>query len=257
MEEPVRRAGKGNSCLKPEFTPKGSRPPHRLIIVDEDDACRKIVKAELEDEGFSVMDFRSGEAMLDSLEGGANADIVVLDWDGIDLLSAMRERGIDLPVVFMTARNSPIHERLAFQRGAVDFIDKSRGTGVLAARLHLIVKNKRQSAPSGSVFRSGHLLLQLDVGRASWKNIDVELTESEVKIVLLIASNVGQYLSYRKIYDAVHYEGFVAGSGKQGFRANVRSSIKRIRSKFRECDPTFDEIRNYTGFGYCWAKRSE
>ena len=195
--------------------------------------------------------------MLDSLEGGANADIVVLDGGGIALLSEMHKRGIDVPVVFMTAWNSPIHERLALQRGAVDFIDKSRGTDVLAARLRLVIDNKRQAAPSGNVFRCGHLLLQPDLGRASWKNIAVELTESELKIVLLIASHVGQYVPHRRIYDAMHYEGFVAGSGEHGYRANVRSSIRRIRRKFQECDPTFDEIRNYHSFGYCWGKPSE
>jgi two-component system response regulator ChvI len=34
----------------------------------------------------------------------------------------------------------------------------------------------------------------------------------------------------------------------------VRSAIKRIRNKFRDLDPTFDKIENYTGFGYCWRK---
>jgi hypothetical protein len=50
---------------------------------------------------------------------------------------------------------------------------------------------------------------------------------------------------------------FIAGSGTDGFRANVRSAIKRIRNKFRACDPTFDEIENYTGFGYAGASQIE
>ena len=44
------------------------------------------------------------------------------------------------------------------------------------------------------------------------------------------------------------------GGGADGYRGNVRSVIKRIRSKFRSLDPTFDEIENYNGFGYCWKK---
>jgi two-component system response regulator ChvI len=38
------------------------------------------------------------------------------------------------------------------------------------------------------------------------------------------------------------------------FRANVQSAIKRIRNKFRACDPALDEIENYNGFRYCWRK---
>jgi two-component system, OmpR family, response regulator ChvI len=69
-----------------------------------------------------------------------------------------------------------------------------------------------------------------------------------------LASNVGRYVTYRAIYGRLHYEDFIAGAGADGYRANVRSAIKRIRNKLRSFDPTFDEIENYTGFGYCWKK---
>jgi two-component system response regulator ChvI len=52
------------------------------------------------------------------------------------------------------------------------------------------------------------------------------------------------------------YVGFIAGSGTDGYRANVRSVIKRTGNKFRALDPAFDEIESYTGFGYCWRKPS-
>ena len=59
--------------------------------------------------------------------------------------------------------------------------------------------------------------------------------------------------TYRAIYDRLTYEGFIAGVGNIGYRTNVRSAIKRIRNKFRACDPAFVEIENYTAFGYCWG----
>ena len=100
----------------------------------------------------------------------------------------------------------------------------------------------------------GKLLLRPDISRAYWKDADLGLTLGEYNIVCLLASNVGRYVTYRAIYDRLHYEGFIAGDGADGYRANVRSAIKRIRSKFRSFDPTFDEIENYNGFGYCWKK---
>ena len=80
------------------------------------------------------------------------------------------------------------------------------------------------------------------------------LTLGEYKIVHLLASNAGRYVTYRAIYDRLHYEGFIAGSGADGYRTNVRSAIKRIRNRFRALDPTFNETENYQGFGYCWKK---
>ena len=61
-------------------------------------------------------------------------------------------------------------------------------------------------------------------------------------------------MTYRALYDRPRHEGFVAGDGQEGFKANVRSAIKRIRNKLRACDPAFDEIENYSGFGYGWRK---
>ena len=100
----------------------------------------------------------------------------------------------------------------------------------------------------------GKLILRPDVGRASWDGVDVGLTHGEYNIVHLLASNVGRFVTYRAIYDRMHYEGFIAGSGGDGYRANVRSAVKRIRSKFREHDASFAEIENYNSFGYRWGK---
>jgi DNA-binding response OmpR family regulator len=99
-----------------------------------------------------------------------------------------------------------------------------------------------------------NLLLRPDVSRAYWKDADLDLTLGEYNIVHLLVSNVGKYITYRAIYDRLRREGFIAGDGANGYRANVRSAIKRIRNKFRALDPTFDEIENYAGFGYCWKK---
>src|SRR6185312_14039975 len=192
IDNPALAAGIGLTRSQFGAISESWRGRNRLIFVDDDAAYRQIVKAELEDEGFSVTDFPSGEAMLSSLEDGSGADIVVLDWSleqmsGIDLLPKLRERGFDLPVVFLTARSTAIHERLAFQRGAVEFIDKSRGTDILAARLRLIAQSKREAVTS-KTFRHGDLLVEPDAGRVSWKGTDVDLTVSELKLVFVIAS---------------------------------------------------------------------
>ena len=61
----------------------------------------------------------------------------------------------------------------------------------------------------------GKLLLRPDVSRAYWKDADLGLTLGEYNIVHLLASNVGRYVTYRAIYDRLHYEGFIAGSGTE------------------------------------------
>ena len=52
----------------------------------------------------------------------------------------------------------------------------------------------------------------------------------------------------------MHYAGFMAGYGTDGYLVNVRSALKRIRKKFMAVDATFSEIENYAGIGYSWRK---
>jgi two-component system, OmpR family, response regulator ChvI len=235
--------------------------PIRLIFVDDDDDYREAAAAELVDLGFMVESFADGTSMLASVADGVAADVIVLDWSlptmsGIDLLPRLRREGIQLPVVFLTGRSSPSHEHLAFDRGALDFVDKSRGVPILAKRIRVIVESSKRPAELevDETQHCGRLMLKPRVSRAFWDAIDVNLTLTEFNIVRLLASNVGNHVTYRAVYDCMHHVGFIAGSGEHGYRTNVRSSIKRIRNKFRLVDPEFTEVENYPSFGYRWGR---
>ena len=241
-----------------------SAAPIRLIFVDDDDDYREVMCAELTEHGFVIDSFPDGASMLDFMAGGASADVIVLDWSlpalsGIDLLPKLRRRGVVVPVVFLTGRSSPAHENMAFDRGALDFVDKTRGVSILAKRLRLIVESAKRPAAmeTGEVLHCGRLMLKPHVSRAYWDEVDVNLTLTEFNIVRLLASSVGEHVTYRAVYDCMHYEGFIAGSGEDGYRTNVRSSIKRIRNKFRAIDPDFGEIENFPSFGYRWGRTAE
>jgi two-component system, OmpR family, response regulator ChvI len=233
----------------------------RVAFVEDDADYREAVSGELADHGFDVTSFSDGTGLLASLAEGADPEIIILDWSlpsvsGIDLLPRLRRNGIALPVIFLTGRSLPAYEKLAFDRGALDFVDKARGVPILAHRLRLIADSVKKPADPELVdnFHCGRLMLKPKVSRAFWDDADVGLTLTEFKIVHLLAANVGSYVTYRSVYDCMHYVGFIAGSGENGYRTNVRSCIKRIRNKFRAIDPTFAEIDNYQSFGYRWGK---
>ncbi|HEX4506747.1 MAG TPA: response regulator transcription factor [Alphaproteobacteria bacterium] len=237
----------------------------RAILVDDDELYREAISGELEFHGFTVSAFPTGELMLAHLETGASAEVIVLDWKlesglGIDLLPLLHQRGVHLPVVFLTGMPAVAAEYAALDLGAVDFVDKARGTAILAKRLRLIVQAYRAQPQAdagvqgmGEPLVSGKLTLNVDNARAYWDGVDVQLTLTEFKIVFLLAAREGEYVTYRSVYDSVRYSGFVAGSGEEGFRTNVRSSIKRIRNKFRALDDGFSDIENYPAFGYRWC----
>src|ERR1700682_5784491 len=255
----------------------GQAELRRVVLVESDQYYRETLTVELLSQGFAVHPFSDGASLLGSLATAVDADLAVLDWDlptmpGIKLLAQLRQHGVNLPVVFLTGKviAGNEHERcllaprealnayeyMAFDQGAVDFIAKSRDRQVLVRRLRSVVELARPKPktdlPVQERLACGKLLLESC--RACWNQVDVDLTLGEYNIVHLLASKAGSFVTYRAVYDRLRHEGFIAGYGADGYRANVRSAIKRIRNKFRALDPTFDKIENYTGFGYCWKR---
>jgi two-component system response regulator ChvI len=229
----------------------------RVLLIGDGAIDRGFLAERLSKQGFAV---RTVAALPGASNAVRDAEVIVLHCDqakmsSIDLLDILQRQAAGVPIVLLTGEASPAREGLALDKGAIDVIGQSRSSEVLARRLKDVVKAfGRTDQPQAGGMTCGKLLLRPDIGRAYWKDADLGLTFGEYNIICLLASNVGRYVTYRAIYDRLHYEGFIAGDGADGYRANVRSAIKRIRNKFRSFDPTFDEIQNYNGFGYCWKK---
>jgi two-component system response regulator ChvI len=234
----------------------------RVLYVEDDDDCREALSAELGDHGLEVESFRDGRSMLEGIAAQPEADVALLDWNlpdisGIDLALELKSRSVKFPIVLLTGKAlGTSHEMLAFERGALDFIDKSRGARVIVKRLRMLTRRNRMPAraepEAEPVLRQGRLTLRPQVSRALWDGKDLDLTLTEYKIVALLASAPGRFATYRAVYDCMHYAGFMAGGGDDGFRTNVRSALKRIRNKFRTFAPDFAEIENHPGIGYRW-----
>ena len=246
----------------------------RVLLIEDGAIDRGFLANDLSKQGFVV---RKLAPLAGASDATRYADVIVLHCDrakmsSIDLLGELPRLGLDVPIVLLTGEASPAHECLALDKGAIDVIGKSRGSEVLAKRLKGVVKTFGRTdqpraggcmAEAGEVVAQaqtmicGKLLLRPDVSRAYWKDADLGLTLGEYNIVYLLASNVGRYMTYRAIYDRLHYEGFIAGSGADGYRANVRSVIKRIRNKFRSLDPPSTRSRTTTASGTAGRSRTK
>jgi two-component system response regulator ChvI len=242
---------------------RGAGDAVRIVLVDDDELFREMLRFKVIDEGYEVTSFSSGSAALEHFAAGGSADVVLLDWrmpgmNGLEVLRHLRRAGNSTPVIFFTVLSEDIYEEAALESGAVDFIDKSRRLPILMKRLRLIAEGGRPTPRDDGlqgrdVLHLGRLELRFDTNRAIWAGTPIDLTMTEFKIVALLALRTGEDVSYREIYDLVHSKGFAAGYGDEGYRPNVRTFIKRIRNKFHDVDPEFAHIHNYMGFGYRWC----
>jgi two-component system response regulator ChvI len=229
----------------------------RLVLVDDDDLLRGVLRGNLSQAGFDVTAFADPLLALECLPGQAAADLLILDWkmpgmSGLELLGALRARGVGAPALFFTSHNDTIYEEAALAQGAVDFIDKTRSFAILLKRIELILGRGAAPKPEMAAIAIGALRLSPANHEIFWRDRPVDLTFGEYRVVELLAG-AGRDVTYREIYDALRGENFVAGDGPDGYRANVRALIKRTREKFLALDGQFDAIANYPGFGYRWV----
>ena len=235
----------------------------RILLVEDDKAYADVLIAELAERGIGVRHFAGSKEFLLTPDHVIDAaHVIVLDWhmprmSGIELLAAIRRRGIKLPVVFLTGQNLIQYEKEALERGAMDFIDKSRGVETIVRRLKLVVTSAGSDQAGAGCTAQGRLTLHRHVSRALWDGVDLHLTVGEYNVVELLALNTGNFVRYRAIYDALQSPGFVSRRGVERYRANVRSALKRVRNKFRAVDPDFDAIESYIAFGYRWYTAGE
>jgi len=226
----------------------------RVFLFDGDPVHRETLTGELSRQGFVIRSFGDSGALLGALRDAVDVDvdvIVVLPKESsLDLLIKLQQQSVTIPVIFLGARTLPAQA-----------VSKLQGLEVLAQRLRNVAVESgvepcgpADRAPHESSVICGRLHLRSEDRRAYWNGVDVGVSHREYQLIHMLVSDLGQYKTYRAIYDRMHHVGFIAGSGNEGYRANVRSVMKRIRNKFRAIDPAFDEIESYTGFGYCWRK---
>lgn len=246
--------------LAPQRLKARSSVKWTAYVVDDDDLFRESIERNLLAAGYTVRAFGDGHDFLAAIAAEPTPGVVLLDWkmpaiNGIEVLHRLREQGVDLPVIFLTVLGDQIYEEAALAGGAVDFIEKSRSFAIVQRRMEIILSGVRQMAGAGQPpddLHSGPLAIDGASRRVRWRGQDVGLTLTEYRLVRYMAEHEGRDIGYRELYDLVHGQGFTAGDGEHGYRANVRAFIKRIRQKFRALDPDFDAIANYPGFGYRW-----
>ena len=239
----------------------------RIVVVDDDDLFRPMLVGNLGDAGFVVREFPAPDLALEALSAESvaaenNLDLLILDWKmpgltGLELLQRLRQIGLMTPAIFLTSLDDVIYEEAALKAGAIDFVGKTRSFAILQRRIELALSRAEangeevlKESPDGIV-QMGPLTLDAGSHAITWQSQPVNLTLGEFKSVALMV-RAGRDVSYREIYDALRGENFAAGQGPDGYRANVRALIKRVRQKFIAVDPNFDAIENFPGFGYRW-----
>jgi two-component system OmpR family response regulator len=226
--------------------------PKRIAIIEDEAAIRENYAAAFRREGYSVDLYDARRPAMDAFAARL-PDLVVIDVNlkdevegGFELCRDLRSMAAELPIIFLTARDSEFDAVSGLRLGADDYLTKDISVPHLMARVAALFRRlDAMQKPQGKESRMTRGDLELDIDRMTvrWQDRSVGLTLTEFWIVHSLARYPGHVRNRQQLMDAAQA---VLDDN------TITSHIKRIRRKFLAIDPKFDAVETVYGMGYRW-----
>lgn len=223
-----------------------SAHPARILVLDDEPAIRKLLRASLGTQGFEVIEAASG-AEGEALLRASSFDLVVLDLGlpdvpGHELLRRWRASGIVAPIVILSSRADETGIVEALELGADDYMTKPVGSKELVARVHVALRHRLQTEGERPIFKVGDLAVDLVRRIVKVQDIDVKLTPREYDILRILVQHADKVLTHAFLMRQVW--------GGAADVQNLRVHVRQLRQKI-ESDPEQPRyVLTETGVGY-------
>ena len=186
----------------------------RLLVAEDEKDMNRLITRALEKEGYGVDSCFDGEEAMDYLESaeydGVILDIMMPKMVGHQVLKKLRARGSDLPVLFLTARDSIADRVAGLDLGADDYLIKPFDFDELLARVRAMMR--KRSGHKTSVITIGDLKIDTGSHEVTRGDRSIELSSREYSILEYMAMHPGQVLSREQIETHVWNFDYSGGS---------------------------------------------
>jgi len=179
----------------------------RVLVVDDDDGIRQVLRLYLERDGHRVNDVADGTAAL-TLAAERRFDLVLLDVmlpgvDGFEICRRLREIG-DTPIILLTARSGDSDKVIGLDMGADDYVLKPFSPRELMARVRAQLRRRRGPATPEPILVADRLRLDPNGVRVEVDGRAIGLTASEFRILHALMRNPTRVLTRDELIDALH-----------------------------------------------------
>ena len=220
----------------------------KIILIDDDQNILTSLEMVLKSAGFAIEAFTDGLEAIDYIRDNG-AEIVLLDIkmpriDGLEVFTRVRKFS-NIPIVFLTSKDSEMDELIGLRIGADDYIRKPFSHKLLVERIKSILRRSTKKVQKETTrVEISHLSLDKQSMLCKWKDNSIELTSTEFSILITLMGRPGTI----RTRDDLINDAFDETLSKED--RVIDSHIKRIRKKFLSVDPQFDLIKTIYGVGY-------
>jgi len=226
----------------------------RVLLIDDDAALLDALCMAVEDGGHEPVTAPDGlaghRAVLDQRPDLVVSDVNMPGLDGFSLCRRLRDEGITLPIVLLTARDGEIDEALGLDLGADDYVVKPFSPRVLLARIEALLRRERLRAAPDPCEPLVVDALHLDPGRleARYAGVPFDTTVTEFRLLQVLADRPGIVFSRAQLLERMR------GDDSVVVERLVDTYVRRLRRKIEAIDPAFDGIETVIGAGYRWRE---
>ncbi len=218
-----------------------------VFIIDDDERIRDSLKLVLEDDGFNVKTFESGEELISALDS-SKPDIFILDlmlpnMTGFECAKLIRQKS-NSPILMVSAR-SDTHDVVAgLEAGADDYIIKPFAPKELTARMKAHLRRTKPALHEKEELNFGSLRIKVSQGQVFINDKEIYLTKTEFKMLTLMAQSPNKIISREELLEKIWgYDWF-------GDTRLVDTHIRRLRAKIEEDTSVPKYISTSRGLGY-------
>lgn len=222
----------------------------KILVVDDKQELRTLLKQYLTQEGFTVFTARDGQEAL-FVARREKPDLIVLDimmpeMSGYEFLR-LYSREADTPVIILTAKIEENDKVLGLELGADDYVTKPFSLRELTARIRAVLRRAEKRAPVRQVIEIGEIALDLDARLVTVAGKMVDLTPSEFDLLAALMSFPGKAFTRLELLEKIQ------GAAYDGYERTIDVHIRNLRSKIEPdpSNPTY--IETLYGVGYRFA----
>ena len=216
----------------------------KILMVDDEERMRKLVKDFLTIKGYRVLEAGDGEQAIDIFFKEKDISLVILDvmmpkMDGWETCKTIR-RYSQVPIIMLTARSEERDELLGFELGVDEYITKPFSPKILVARVNAILRRANVIGESNEI-NAGGIVIDKAAHQVKIDDKEIELSFKEFELLTYFVENQGIALSREKILNNVwDYDYF-------GDARTIDTHVKKLRSKLGEKG---NYIKTIWGMGY-------
>ena len=222
-----------------------------VLIVEDEKSIVDILRFNLEKDDYAVETAYDGETGL-RLAVEKNPDLVLLDlmlpkMNGFDVCRRLRERGSNVPIIILTAREEEGDKVQGLELGADDYITKPFSMRELMARVKANIRRTAMGQPAAGAAMpaGGGLTINTESYQVSKNNRPIDLTQREYELLTFLASHPGKVYSRTDLMEQVWNYGYVGDDVR-----TVDVTVRRLREKIEDDPASPALILTRRGVGY-------